>query len=665
MDYELSDPPADDDAIRYANQMADIMPVSTIRLIFRFHDDGSPDFTELDNTLQSILLRHPRQAISVQVSVTDPGPRWRENHPEEGIQDEKGEFRIKNYRDTPEATSSMASRLWLEDSKRMLRLLVKHLEEIPAGERVISILPCAGITWEWIHWGSARGVWVDYSPHFKRFFHDYLRKCYQNDISILNRAWYSDYKEFQEIPLPTPEQRSAADGDLRPPASFQPQIDFSESISELISGNILALCQCIKEATHGRTLTGTYYGYANYILNGPRIHDGGHQRLMRLLNSPDVDILMAPSRYGTRDLGEVGGFMQPEASVRLHGKLLLSECDVRPVNADNALGRPSTLSGSRAIIQREFASQVAGRAAMRWFDFSRGWIAGDPRLLQLAASLAKQDDDLRLKGGSLPDDSGFSCAVLTSSKTASMLARDSQLNSQLVEINYSRLLRSGLSCTFYDIEDLPAIADRHNLFVFLNVMRFDAPQQEALAKLVADPKNTLFFTQVSGILQNNTPETAWAESIFHCPFELMRGKAKRAMRFTPEAEKHFGINPEGTMQMRFACEPFLFPHESPDLLPLARTEDGRIALAMHQDKGATLFWCTLPLIPENLLRSVAIRQGLPVVETNPPAPVWLAPAILSVHTSRRPTEIILHNLPNLPSHWRQAPNETSLIFLEK
>ena len=659
MEYLLSDPPANDDALRYACQMAEIMPVTTARVIFRFHEDGTPNFSETDNILQSILLRHPRQAISLCVSVTDPGPKWRERHPDEGIRNAHGEYHVKNYRDTPEATSSMASRLWLEDGKAMLQKLVAHLQSIPAGERVISILPCAGITWEWIHWGSARGEMVDYSTHFLHHFHAFLQERYLHDIQKLNQAWHAPYRTFDEIPLPTPEQRLHADGELRPPDAFQPQIDFAEAISNLVSGVILELCQCVKEATDGHTLTGTYYGYTNYILNGPRIHDGGHQCLSRLLASSSVDILMAPSRYASRRLGDVGGFMCPDASVRLHGKLLLSECDVRPSNADNGLGRPATLAGSRAIIEREYANQLAGNAVMRWFDFSRGWIPGDPRLLALAANLAKEENEkLRLLNPPVLPSQAY-CAVLTSEKTSALLARDSQLNAQLVECGYHQLLCSGLACAFYDMEDLPAITNDYRLFLLLNALTFTEKQGDVLNKLAADPRNILWCSPVTGLLNGGSINTAWPSQLFRCSFDVQRDKQLLEMTFTSEAKQLFQI-PAGTLErMSHACGLAVYPQEAEGLTALAKTDDGRIALAMRQDGGALLLWSAIPVVPAALIRAIAIQSGLPAVEVTPPAPVWLGRATLGVHTSR-PVEVKLHNLPEYPQSWHQLPNTTTI-----
>ena len=79
-----------------------------LRIIFRFHPDGTIDFREIDEMIQSILLRHPQVNLMLVVSVTDPGPQWRTRHPEEGIRNAAGEYRIRNYRESPEATASIS-----------------------------------------------------------------------------------------------------------------------------------------------------------------------------------------------------------------------------------------------------------------------------------------------------------------------------------------------------------------------------------------------------------------------------------------------------------------------------------------------------------------------------------------------------------------------------
>lgn len=658
MEYLLSDPPASTDALRYASTMADIMPVTNIRVIFRFHKDGTLDFSETDTILQSILLRHPKQGISLCVSVTDPGLGWRANHPEEGIRNERGEYHVKNYRDTPEATSSMASRRWQEDSKAMLRKLIRHLDSIPGGERVVSILPCAGVTWEWIHWGSPRGEMVDYSTHFLAHFHDFLQRKY-GTIVALNRAWRSSHAAFSTVPLPTPQERLACVGEFRPPEAFQPQIDFSEAISDLVSGVILELCECVKQETRGRTLTGTYYGYTNYMLSGPRSHDGGHQRLMRLLKNPNVDILMAPSRYGTRNLGEVGGFMFPDASARLHGKLLLSECDVRTFNADNALGRPSTISGSRAVIEREYVNQVAGGAVMRWFDFSRGWIPGDPRMRQLAAHIASQEEKL-CSGKSAPLPSTAYCAVLTSERTSSMLARGTRLNELLVEDGYRRLLRSGLACAFYDIEDLPAVADKHRVFVFLNAMTFTEEQASVVRRLAQDPACILCFLPVTGVMQTGRLSANFPEGLLGTPFELQQKEVAKEIRFTEEAKRLYGVS--AGIKLRFPCSFALYPKESGDWISLAETPDGKVAFGKRRGNGAKIYWSSLPFLPEQILRNCCIQAGMPAVESEPACPVWLGMGALGVHASQ-PTRIRVHNLPGVPNSWQQSGNSTRIFIL--
>ena len=632
MEYLTNDPPVKPDQLIYLRRAADVFPVIAVRLIFRFHPDGSFDFRELDETLQNVLMHRPDKAVFIHVSVTDPGFRWRENHPEEGIGDENGNFQIKNYRDTPEATSSMASERWLADSRKCLKLLVEHLNRIPAGERVIGIMPCSGITWEWLHWGSARGVMTDYSEHYRRYFIGFLRKRYA-DIAALNRKWKTEYKDFDEVRVPTPERRKQSTGsDLRLPDGYQAEIDFAESLAALVESIPDNLCKTVKEASDGRLLTGAYYGYTNYITDPFRAHNTGHFRLTAFLRSPWTDILMAPSRYAGRELGGGGGFMMPEASVRLHNKLLISECDIRPVNSENPNGRVDTVLGSRAVFEREYAMQLAGYGIMRWFEFGKGWVTDDPRLLDVARKIAGIERSFQAKTGPCLPPSAFA-AVFSSEKTAAYLAPDSRLNVMLLEHGYRNLIRSGIGFRMYDIADLKAVSADYRLFLFLNILHADPDTAGQILSLAEQPGRYLFFACGTGVIGENGLDLSLAEKLFRCGFRIETERKIHTVRFTKEAEELLGI-PEGTeWSTPFPSGPSFYPESG--VIPLAKTEDGQTALAWYERNGSTLLWASFPVFPAELFSALAARAKLPVIRTvRGNAAVWMGERILSAHTAK-------------------------------
>ena len=637
MEYLASDPPLSLSAFRQIFHAVD-HGIRSIRLrvIFRFTPEEKQDFSEMDGAIQTILLRAPQVNLMLHTSVTDPGPRWRANHPEEGIRDDKGEYHILNYRATPEATGSMASRKWREDSQLRLRELIAHLGSLPGGERVIGVLPCSGITWEWIHWGSARGVMVDYSDHYRRYFIGYLRRVYRDDIAALNAAWKSELRSFEDVAIPRPERRKAADRtEYRSPEKFQPEIDLTESLAALIADIIADLCRTVKEASGGRLLTGTYYGYTTYLNAALRAQNSGHFALTRLLRSPDVDILMAPSRYAGREIGGATGFMFPEGSANLHGKLLISECDDRPINADNGTGRTDMVAGSRAVFERAYGLQNYAGAVMRWFDFSKGWVMNEPRLLDVVSALSRYDAAVRQNGAAAMPDAA-TAAVITSERTMAVVNPDSRLQMMLLENGYRDLAHSGMSFRMFSVSDLAAAAADRKLLAFVNCQNLNEAEKAAVRAAV--PGRTVLVASGIGLFADGKLDPAFQKELFGVEFRHVPERSKLSCQATPEMEKMFGV-PAGT-EFRTAaeCGDVFYP-TGPGVIPLAVTSEGDAAIAAVQRDGDLRIYCAHPVLPPALLREVAARAGLPVIRADGAA-VWYGGGHGCVHTNRAVTATV-------------------------
>lgn len=633
MEYLSSDPPLNPDKISYVDRAAQAVPVLAYRLIFRFAPDGTVDYSELDSAIQSLLLRHPEKAFFVHVSVTDPLAGYRTNHPQEGIRDEKGNFYIKNYRDKEEATSSMASEHWQKSSHLMLKNFIAHLQSVPYGQRLLGVMPCSGITWEWLHWGSARGVMVDYSEHYRRSFINFLQKRYNGSIAALNSAWQSRYNDFAEIRVPAPELRRAkGQGDLRITPEFQPVIDHIDSISDLISNLVIDLCKTVKIASGNRILSGSYYGYTNYLLAGGRSHDCGHNGLQKVLESPWVDILMAPSRYAGRGLGGGGGFMHPESSLELHKKLIISECDVRTPAAASNLGKTSTLAATRAVVEREYASQIAGNAVMRYFDFSHGWVTEDQRIFDIVKKSAAFDRQISASSV-IPEFHRFGAGVFTSAATAARLNRESRLNLLSVENSYQELIRAGVSFNMYTSEDIAKRASEHRLQIYLNTMMLSDEEKNIIAGETSQKGKVIFFNSHSGMLNGKDIDTGFMEKLFQTRFipDWQSDKA-RTMTITAAGAKFLGI-PEGRKYvLPSGIAPLFFPEKAGTVL--AYTNDGKIALALKNDQGAALIWSAYPLLNADMISGMAKRAGLPTVDCTPRVPVWFNRGMVAVHTAK-------------------------------
>ena len=119
---------------------------------------------------------------------------------------------------------------------------------------------------------------------------------------------------------------------------------------------IAGLCQAVKEASQGRMLTGAFYGYLLELCGSERLVNSGHLGFGKLLESPAVDFLAAPTGYCFREAGGAGipYQMAPTASLRLHGKFWWVEMDVRTSDTH----APPGYAGKGRNVQEDLLSKT-------------------------------------------------------------------------------------------------------------------------------------------------------------------------------------------------------------------------------------------------------------------------------------------------------------------
>ena len=614
MEYLISDPPPSAHAIEQAiNAYNNGIKGIRFRLIFRFDKNNKVTFDEIDSAILSFLSRCPDANLMLHVSVTDPGPQFRSRYPEEGIKDEHGNFKIKNYRDKPEATSSMASKRWINDSEKMLDTLIKHLNKTPYGERIIGILPCAGITWEWLNWGSARGVIVDYSEHSKEYFIGYLKRIYNNDINKLNKAWRKNLKSFNEVTIPVPQRRKTADTtEYRTLFAYQHEIDYTDSVSDLIANNVARLCKVIKTSSNNKLLAGSYYGYTTYLSSALRCHNAGHHALVKLLKSPYVDILTAPSRYAGRELGGGSGFMFPEGSVNYHNKLIISECDDRPINASSAMGRSKTVAASRYAFERALALQLVAQGVMRWFDFSKGWVMDEPRMLDVVKALSSYDKTLT-KINPKPLSNNDVAAIITSEKSAAAMNPNTTILTMLLENSYRNLVNSGVGFSMFNAEDLTKAIENRKLIVLLNLFRLNSKEKKLIENLFKQKNKIIYVTSGIGVFDKEGKyNKVFAEKLFQSKFTYSNERKERSFTTTKEGEKLLNIPSNKTIEINKPCGNVIYP-EGKDWIILGKTKEGKIALGAKKLNGNLIIWSAYPIIPQDIFQSLAKYANMPYI----------------------------------------------------
>lgn len=284
-------------------------------------------------------------------------------------------------------TQSYASRQWLEDGSAFLRSMIRYLHDSGLNEHVIGYLIGAGDSGEWVKVGPMEDWAGDYSPAMQKMFREWLRETYGN-VTALRESWGDGRIDFEQDLVPTPEEQSATDLYLfKDPRYRRKAIDYFRFFSTLVAKDIDRLCHAAKQASGGQHIAGVFYGYTQEIVwnngfFGQRLADAdvehmagarsGHSGLAQVLASPNVDFLCSPYSYGFRGVGGEGGFMSPEESARLAGKLWISEEDMRTHlwPADSFYGQTQHVSQTTNVLKRQFGNILTRGAGAWWCDWA-------------------------------------------------------------------------------------------------------------------------------------------------------------------------------------------------------------------------------------------------------------------------------------------------------
>ncbi|MDP6108047.1 MAG: hypothetical protein QGI33_06400, partial [Candidatus Brocadiia bacterium] len=298
---------------------------------------GHWDLSSLKQTFDAFVASDPYAMFYVWITLEMKSDWWEKVYPEECEVTNEGRRR----------TQSNASVVWREEAKDFIRALVAHIDEIGYTDRVIGYNMAPGTAGEWGKDSSSMGSPCgDFSEPMRRHFRAWLRGKYREDAAALQTAWNDDAVTFETAAVPaTEKQLSTTHFIFREPAREQDVIDYYLCLAELYGDLVIDFCRTAKEATGGKAIAGTFYGYLmemswNDAFFGQRpdlwfegewatLQRAGHLGLGKVLLSPYVDLLISPNSYGFRKWGGDAPSMNLVESARLHGKLIIIESDTR------------------------------------------------------------------------------------------------------------------------------------------------------------------------------------------------------------------------------------------------------------------------------------------------------------------------------------------------
>ena len=314
--------------------------------------EETPDFTELDRDALDIIAARADAYIFPRIDVSLPS-RWLEANPDELC--DTGTANFPNSR-----RECFSSDKWACEVKRLLTLLVEHVESSPYRDNIVGYQISGGLTQEWMAFdiNGSQG---------RRSREKFAEYCEKNKLD----GCESEYYAF---------------------------------LSHMTAQRICEFAEHVKSLIEHRLLVGAFYGYTMELADRAFTHHA----LGEVLASPYIDFLCSPISYANfRKAGHDHAYMLPIDSVKLHGKLYFSENDTRthltlPPNEIPAYNTPiwygPNSEQSKNILKMHFARALTHAHALWWFDMWGGWYACEEymSLLEKMRDISEESIDMPL-----------------------------------------------------------------------------------------------------------------------------------------------------------------------------------------------------------------------------------------------------------------------------
>ena len=571
-------------------------------------DGKSPDYGEIDRIMDRHIELDP-DVLTIPRLLGQPPQWWLDGHPAE-----REQFRVAPGRgEMPERRRKSvrkyvtpASTQWQEDYYRALRLQVRHLEA-KYGNHVLGYHPgiqSAGENFYPLCWDRVTPVMVGFSEPFRQGFVRFAKERY-GTIEAANRAWHREFASFDDIPVPTMEERVTGElGAFRNPATQRFALDFMTYFQRPIADAVIESCRIVKEETGGRKLTLAFFSspQAGHCPLGAS--QRGSLALQRILESPHVDIVCNPYGYDDRQYGGVGLLGNLQDSIAANGKMYFVEDDTRTHLAPyNHFGKTKNMAQTKAVYTRLFAQTLQYGVGRWWFDFGSGSMAL-PELFEHFASMTKTRETFPL-APHRPE-----VAIVFDEESPLYLrgSNEVSIHSSRASRDYARM---GAPFGRFLLSDVCAgrLPDETRIVFFMNAYKVDPRQREALHRALAKGGRTAVWFYAPGYIDGERADVASIRQLTGIRVEPlpggtrpMYGLAKPLAGLAPGYE--FGV--KNSLVTLFAVG-----DEQSGVEPLARQIDGgRVGMAARDMDGwRSILFCGVRLDPA-MFRALAREAGV-------------------------------------------------------
>ncbi len=486
------------------------------------------DFSRIEERFQSFIKACPQARLIIRIKLNVP-QWWLDQYPGECsriVRADTIEARaaaatyLRTYGKMPDEYSmqpSLCSLRWRQDSAEMLGNLVDFFENSPVfSKHVIGYLPAGGESSEWFWWGYYNGM-IDYSEHCCSSFAGWQLQHFGDVI----------HKDIPGVEL----RNHSEDGFFRDPLEARAVVDYRRFLSDVTADTIIEMGKVVKIHSNSTKLTGAFYGYGAALDGGvmQRLDNLGFQGLKKILASPEIDFLCAPTSYMARRGGSSGHFISAyTASLNLHWKLYWDEADMRThLFGGEAFYKTITEKETLEVNWRSYANSLIYGNNLWWFLLCDNKSFHDPKIMgDIKRMVELEKETLRQSKKSVAEIAVFcdeeSMFYFNSQLPQLLLSEEQQqevlhsddpialdkLGSPFTADMLDILPRIGAPSDFYLLDDIchPQMSE-YKLYIFLNAFYLNIWTRQAITEKLQRENATALWVYAPGYLtdlQGNT-----------------------------------------------------------------------------------------------------------------------------------------------------------------
>ncbi len=433
------------------------------------------DLDAVDKTMWNAVGRNPEGYFVIYISAR-PYRTWHEDYPEHAAQGADGQYATSRHDHF--APPSYWSLEYQRQVFEMIQAVVRHINAQPYSRAVVGYFLTGGEDGQFYYQVRGQKTLQDgNAPGVSPLLAKWLRDRYPN-VEDLRRAWGDDSLTYETARSPIRNERYP--GTFFDPARQRAIGDFQDFLNEELARFLSEMGRVCKETSDKPVITGAYYGRGHSFAVYPHF-----AQTSVMFKSPHLDYMGAqPGYYGAREAGAEGHINWVVDSLRLHGKIPMTEQDFRTwvmqfksLDHDFKVARYWNLDDLTGAVRREAGKLLSMNGGLWWMEMTGGWFH-DPQIMAMleqthAASQALYENEVAHS----PAD------IVFVTDESSFRWTNEQVNVwngptyHATNLQQRATYRAGLRFNHYYLSDLIERGmDNYKVYVFLNLYY---PSEEA------------------------------------------------------------------------------------------------------------------------------------------------------------------------------------------